>query len=95
MQIAGYSLIAADLTELLDKVYPNKSTLSQVLIQTLGQNITQPIQNIIFEHADLGRRAFLDKFDWLNNFENGIDDYSQLMQVIGIAKSCVSMRGFK
>ena len=93
LQIAGYSLIAGELTELLDKVYPNKSTLFQVLVQTLGQNITQPIQNIIFEHADLGRRAFLDKFDWLNRFENVIDDYSQLMQVIGIAKSCVKKDG--
>ena len=67
MQIAGYSLIADDLTELLDKIYPDKPTLSQVLIQTLGQNIAQPIQKIIFEHADFGRRAFLDKFDWLNS----------------------------
>ncbi len=95
LQIAGYSLIASELTELLDQVYPNKSTLFQTLVQTLGQNITQPIQNIIFEHADLGRRAFLDKFSWLNSFENAIDDYSQLMPVIGIAKSCVSMRGVK
>jgi hypothetical protein len=89
LQIAGYSLIAGDLTELLDKVYPDKSTLSQALIQTLGQNITEPVKNIIFEHADLGRRTFIDKFGWLNSFENVIPDYSQLMQVIGIAKSCV------
>ncbi|MDM8563410.1 hypothetical protein QUF54_08665 [Candidatus Marithioploca araucensis] len=93
LQIVGYSLIADDLTKLLDKVYPDKPTLSQALVQTLGQNITQPIQNIIFEHADLGHRAFLDKFGWLNNFENVIDDYSQLMQVIGIAKSCVKKEG--
>ena len=93
LQIAGYSLIAGELTELLDKVYPNKSTLFQALVQTLGQNITQPIQNIIFEHADLGRLAVLDKKERLNSFENVIDDYSQLMPVIGIAKSGVKKEG--
>jgi hypothetical protein len=93
LQIAGYSLIAGELTELLDKVYPDKSTLSQLDVQTLGQDIAQPIQNIIFEQADLGRQAFLDKFSWLNSFESAIDDYNQLMQVIGIAKSCVKKDG--
>ncbi len=93
LQIAGYSLIASDLTELLGNVYPDKSALSQTIVQTLGQNITQPVQNIIFEHADLGRRVFLDKFGWLNSFENVIPDYSQLMQVIGLAKSCVKKDG--
>lgn len=93
LKIAGYSLIANDLTELLDKVYQDKLALSQILVQTLGQNIAQPIRDIIFEHADLGRRAFHDKFGWLNSFENAIDDYSQLMQVIGIAKSCVKKKG--
>jgi hypothetical protein len=62
LKIAGYDLIADELTELLDNVYPDKSALSQALVQTLGQNITQPVQNIIFEHADLGHRIFLDKF---------------------------------
>lgn len=78
---------------MLNKVYPNKSTLFQVFVQTLGPNIAQPSQTIIFEHADLGRRAFLDKFSWLNRFEKAIDDYRQLMQVIGIAKSCVKKDG--
>jgi hypothetical protein len=63
------------------------------MAQTLGQNMTQPVQNIIFEHADFGHRVFLDKFGWLNSFENVIPDYSQLMQVIGLAKSCVKKEG--
>jgi hypothetical protein len=63
------------------------------LAQILGQNITESVQNIIFEPADLGHRAFLDKFAWLNRFENVIPDYSQLMQVIEIAKSCVKKDG--
>jgi hypothetical protein len=66
LQIAGYSLIASDLTELLGSVYPDKSALSQTMAQTLGQNMTQPVQNIIFEQADFGHRVFLDKFGWLN-----------------------------
>jgi hypothetical protein len=74
LQIAGYSLIASDLKGLLDNVYPDKSTLSQALVQTLGQSITEPVQNIIFKHADLGRRAFLEKFGWINSFENLIPD---------------------
>jgi len=93
LKTAGYELIASDLTGLLDNVYPDKSTLSQALVQTRGQNITEPVQNIIFEQADLGHQAFLDKFGWLNSFENVIPDYSQLMQVIGIAKSCVKEDG--
>ncbi len=93
LQIAGYSLIASDLTELLDKVYPDRATLSQALFQTLGQNVTEPVQNIIFEHADLGHIALLDKFGWLGSFENVIPDYRQLMQVISIAKSCVKKDG--
>lgn len=96
LQIAGLGLIASDLTELLlDNVYPDKSALSQELSRTLGQNIPQPVQNIIFEYADLGHRAFLDKFGWLGRFENVIDDYSQLMQVIGLAKSCVKKEGLE
>lgn len=93
LQIAGYSLIASDLTGLLDNVYPDKSTLSQALVQTLGRNITEPVQNIILKHADLGHRAFLDQFGWLNSFENFIPDYYQLMQVIGLAKSGVKKKG--
>lgn len=95
LQIAGYGLIADDLTQLLDNVYPNKSALSQELSRTLGQNIPKPIQSIIFKYADLGHQAFLDKFGWLNSLENAIDDYSQLMQVIGLAKSCVKKEGLE
>ena len=95
MQIAGYGLIADDLTQLLDNVYPNKSALSQELSQVLGQNIPKPIQSIIFKYASLGHRAFLDKFGWLGRFKNAIDDYSQLMQVIGLAKSCVKKEGLE
>jgi hypothetical protein len=62
LQIAGYSLIASDLTGLLDNVYPDKLTLSQVLVQTLGLRCTEPVKNIILKHADLGYRDFLDKF---------------------------------
>ena len=57
--------------------------------------MTEPVQKIIFEYADLGHRAFLDQFGWLGRFENVIDDYSQLMQVIGLAKSCVKKEGLK
>jgi hypothetical protein len=93
LKIAGYTLIVDDLTELLDNVYPDKLRLSQALNQKLGQNLTQPIQNIIFEHADLGHRIFLEKFGWLERFENVIPEYSQLMQVIRLAKSTVNKEG--
>ena len=93
LKMAGYRLIASDLTELLDHVYPNKSTLSQALNQTLGQSMTEPVQNIIFKQADLGQRAFFDKFGWLNRFENFWPDYYQLMQVIKLAKSAVKKEG--
>ncbi|MDM8558673.1 hypothetical protein QUF82_07535 [Thiotrichales bacterium HSG14] len=37
--------------------YPYESMIyvGAILVQTLGQDIAQPIQNIIFEHADFGR----------------------------------------
>lgn len=60
-----------------------------------GKIFQNAIENIIFEYADLGHRAFLDKFGWLGRFKNAIDDYSQLMQVIGLAKSCVKKEGLK
>lgn len=95
LQTAGYALIANDLTKLLDNAYPNQSALSEELSRTIGQNIPKPIENIIFQHADLGHRAFLDKFGWLGRFKNAIDDYNQLMQVIGLAKSCVKKEGLQ
>jgi hypothetical protein len=63
------------------------------LVQTLGQNITKPVQKVIFKHASIGHRTFLEKFGWINRFENVIPDYSQLMQVIGLAKSGVKQDG--
>ncbi|MEK8016881.1 MAG: hypothetical protein VSS75_008430 [Candidatus Parabeggiatoa sp.] len=95
LQTAGYGLIASNLTELLDNIYPDKSALSQELSRTLGPNIPKPIENIIFQYSDLGHRAFLDKFSWVSRFENTIDDYSQLIQVIGLAKSCVKKEGLE
>lgn len=95
LQTAGYALIANNLTKLIDNVYPNKSALSEELFRTLGQNIPKPIENIIFKYADLGHRAFLDKFGWLGHFKNAIDDYNQLMQVIGVAKNCVKKEGLQ
>jgi len=94
LQTAGYALIADDLSKLIGNVYPNKSALSEELSITLGQNIPKPIKNIIFKYADLGHRAFLDKFGWLDSFRNAIDDYNQLMQVIGV-KSCVKKDGLQ
>lgn len=93
LQIAGYSDIALDLKRLRGLVYPDKSTLFQALVQTLGQNITRPVQSIIFKHASIGHRTFLEKFAWINRFENAISDYSQLMQVIELAKSNIKQKG--
>jgi len=74
LQIAGYDLMSDDLTPLLGNTYPDKSGLSQALVQILEPNLDKQVQTLILESADLGLRKFSQNFGWINDFESVICD---------------------
>ncbi len=72
------------------------TTFSQYLIEQL--EITENIDSIldsILAAANLGRRRFLDKFDWILKFKSQLEDIAQMLEVFAFAKHHFTLWGLR
>lgn len=75
LKTAGHHSVATALEPLVNLKYPDQLALSQAVTRILCHHFTEPVQAIIFKHADLGFRVFNENFGWVDKFEPVIPQY--------------------
>ncbi len=70
----------------------DRTTFSQYLVEQL--EITENIDPILAA-ANLGRRRFLDKFDWILKFKTKLQDIAQMLDVFAFAKHHFTLWGLR
>lgn len=83
----------AQLSGMKGKEYPDEKTFISTLIQHLGPELFARKGKAICQAADVGRRKFQEKLGWLNEYQEEILLYAQLVQIVHTVEKQVKQDG--
>lgn len=84
---------AAQLMKLIPKVYENQAAFTQALSAHFGEEVWQLQGELICQAAAVGRRKFQSKLGWLSTYQQEIDTYAELMNLVKTVEKQVKVKG--
>lgn len=83
----------AQLLKLTPNVYENQAVFTQALSTHLGEDVWQLHSEIICQSAALGRRKFQAKLGWLCTYQQEIETYTEIVNLVQTVEKQVKIQG--
>ena len=83
----------AQLCQLKGKSYDDQSSFTQAICHHLSMTVLEPQTQLLCQGADLGRRKFLDKLGWLADYQDDLNTYAQMLELVHTCEKQLKCHG--